>query len=37
MSNHNIHPTVAQKLALVELYVKQGYTLSEAITMAWNS
>jgi hypothetical protein len=35
MSNHHMHPTVAERLRLVELYCGMGYTLSEAIEMAW--
>lgn len=35
MSNHHVHPSVARRLQLVQTYVAQGYTFSEAVQLAW--
>jgi len=37
MSNHHIEPTLAERLRLVEVYLAQGYSLAEAIDLAWNA
>jgi len=37
MSNHHMHPTIAMRLKWVESLLAQGYSLSEAIEIAWNA